>query len=307
MQATLYHRYGGPEVLETAEIPKPQPKANELLVRVHAASVSVGSVIMRSGKHPDSAFFSFMIKLIGGWPKPRKKVLGYEFSGVVEAVGGQVKGYRVGDEVYGTTTGLSQGAYADYVCVPENWKMGVVAHKPEKLSFEEAAALPVGAMTALHLLKKAGLAASQKVLVYGAGGSVGSAAVQLAKAAGAEVTAVCGTSKMTLAQAWGAAEVIDYTQTPLAQFPAHFDLIFDAVGKLPAKQLKKLLVPGGQFTSIRSLTSEKPEYLQQLKMLVAAGQFRPHLDKVFSRSQMREAHAYVDSGKKAGNVVVRMI
>lgn len=306
MQATLYHRYGGPEVLETAEIPKPQPKPNEILVRVHAASVSVGSVIMRSGKHPDSAFFSFMIKIIGGWPKPRKKVLGYEFSGVVEAVGGKVTAYKIGDEVYGTTTGLSQGAYADYVCVPENWKQGVVARKPESLSFEEAAALPVGAMTALHLMKKAGLAASQKVLVYGAGGSVGSAAVQIAKASGAEVTAVCSTSKIGLAKAWGASSVIDYNQTPLAQYPAHFDLIFDAVGKLPAKQLKALLVPGGQFTSIRSLTAEKTEYLQQLQMLVAAGQFRPHIDKVFSRSQMREAHAYVDSGKKAGNVVVRM-
>lgn len=307
MQALIYQKYGGPEVLETAEIPKPQPKPNELLVRVHAASVSVGSVIMRSGKHPDSAFFSFMIKIIGGWPKPRKKVLGYEFSGVVEAVGSKVTAYKIGDEVYGTTTGLSQGAYADYVCVPENWKQGVVARKPESLSFEEAAALPVGAMTALHLMKKAGLNVSQKVLVYGAGGSVGSAAVQIAKAAGAEVTAVCSTSKIALAKSWGANQVIDYTQTPLAQYPAHFDVIFDAVGKLPAKQLKALLVPGGQFTSIRSLTSEKTEYLQQLQMLVAAGQFRPHIDKVFSRSQMREAHAYVDGGKKAGNVVVRMI
>lgn len=306
MQATLYHRYGGPEVLETAEIPKPQPKPNEILVRVHAASVSVGSVIMRSGKHPDSAFFSFMIKIIGGWPKPRKKVLGYEFSGVVEAVGGKVTAYKIGDEVYGTTTGLSQGAYADYVCVPEKWSQGVVAHKPASLSFEEAAALPVGAMTALHLMKKAGLATSQKVLVYGAGGSVGSAAIQIAKAAGAEVTAVCSTEKTALAKAWGASSVIDYTQTPLAQYPAHFDVIFDAIGKLPAKQLKALLVPGGKFTSIRSLTAEKTEYLQQLQMLIAAGQFRPHIDKIFSRSQMREAHAYVDSGKKAGNVVVRM-
>jgi NADPH:quinone reductase-like Zn-dependent oxidoreductase len=306
MLATLYHRYGGPEVLETAEIPTPQPKAHEMQLRVHAASVSVGSVIMRTGRHPDSAFFSFMIKLIAGWPKPRKKVLGYEFSGVVTAVGGRVKGYQVGDEVFGTTTGLAQGAYADYVCVPEKWKQGVVAHKPAALSFEEAAALPVGAMTALDLYRHAGLNAGQRVLVYGAAGSVGSAAVQLAKAAGATVTAVCSSRKHDLAKSWGASQVIDYTQTPLAQFPTDFDLILDAVGKISAKELKKLLKPGGKWTSIRRITAEKSEYLHQLQMMVAAGQFRPHLDRVYERSEIRDAHAYVDAGKKTGNVVVRM-
>lgn len=307
MQTYVYHRYGGPEVLELTEIPKPQPKPNEILVRVRAASVSIGAAIMRGGKHPDSAFFSFMIKIISGWPKPRKKVLGYEFSGVVEAVGSQVSAYKAGDAVYGTTTGLAQGAYAEYVCIPEKWKMGVVAHKPEGLSFEEAAALPVGGMTSLHLWKGAGLAAQQKVLIYGSGGSVGSAAVQIAKAAGAEVTAVCSTSKMGLAKEWGADHVIDYSQVPLDQFPRYFDRIFDAAGKIPAKQLKSLLAPGGKYTSVRGLTSEKSEYLQQLNTLIATGQFRPHLDRVFPHHQMREAHAYVDSGKKAGNVVVRMI
>jgi len=306
MEAIVYYQYGGPEVLETAHIAQPLPKPNEILVRVKAASVSIGTVIMRSGKHPDSAFFSFMIKLISGWPRPRKKVLGYEFSGVVEAVGGKLTAFRVGDAVYGTTTGLAQGAFADFVCIPTSWKYGVVAKKPDNLSFEEAAALPVGAMTALHLWKNAGLKSGQKVLVYGAAGSVGSAAVQLAKAAGAHVTAVCSAGKIELARSWGAKQVIDYTNTPLAQFPADFDVVFDAVGKIPSKQLKSLLKANGKFTSIRSLTAEKQTYLQQLQMLVAAGQFRPHIDKIFPRHQIQEAHAYVDAGKKTGNVVVKM-
>ncbi len=306
MRAIVYHRYGGPEVLVQEEIPTPSPKPNELLVRVHASTVSAGTLVMRAGKHPDSKIFSFLIKIIGGWPKPRKSVLGYEFSGEVVAVGAKVSKFKVGDAVYGTTTGLRQGAYADYVCIPESWKMGVVAHKPAALSFEMAAALPVGAMTAMHLLEKAGLKAGQSVLVYGAGGSVGSAAVQLAKAAGANVTAVCSQEKSELVKKWGASQHFDYKTVPISEMGGPYDLIFDAVGKLPANTLRTLLRPGGKFTSIRQMTSEKSEFLQKLQLLVAAGQFEPHIDRVYPIEEAITAHAYAETGRKAGNVVLKL-
>lgn len=306
MRAIVYHRYGGPEVLVQEEIHKPKPKANEMLVRVHASTVSAGALVMRAGKHPDSKIFSFLIKIIGGWPKPRKSVLGYEFSGEVVAVGAKVSKFKIGDAVYGTTTGLRQGAYADYVCIAESWKMGVVAHKPAAWSFEMAAALPVGAMTAMHLLEKADLIAGQSVLVYGAGGSVGSAAVQLAKATGATVSAVCSQEKAQLAKKWGASQHFDYKTVPVPAMGGPYDLIFDAVGKLPAKTLRTLLRPGGKFTSVRQMTSEKSEYLQKLQLLVAAGQFEPHIDRVYPLEEVTTAHAYAETGRKAGNVVLKV-
>lgn len=306
MRAIVYHRYGGPEVLNLAEIPTPIPKNNEMLVRVHASTVTAGTLVMRAGKHPDSKLFSFIIKLIGGWPKPRKSVLGYEFSGEVVAIGSAVTKFKVGDAVYGTTTGLKQGAYAEYLCVPERWKLGVVAHKPVALSFEAAAALPVGAMTAMHLLEKAGLQSGQKVLVYGAGGSVGSAAVQLAKAAGGQVSAVCSSEKASLALSWGASAHYDYTKVPLTEMGGTYDLIFDAVGKVPAKDFQTLLKKGGKFTSIRQITSEKPEYLQKLQLLVAAGQFEPYVDRIYPLEEATTAHAYAETGRKAGNVVLKL-
>lgn len=304
MRAAVYHQYGGPEVLSIEEIAAPIPKNNELLVRVHASTVTAGTLVMRAGVHPDSKLFSFLIKVIAGWPKPRKPVLGFEFSGEVVATGNAVSKFKVGDAVYGTTTGLKQGAYTEYVCVPERWKLGVVAHKPAALSFEAAAALPIGAMTAMHLLEKAGLKNGQKVLVYGAGGSVGSAAVQLAKAAGALVTAVCSSEKAALAKSWGASTHFDYAQVPVTNMGSQYDLIFDAVGKIPSKKLRPLLKKGGVLTSIRQLTSEKAEYLKKLQLLVAAGQFHPHIDRVYPLSEIVAAHAYADTGKKAGNVVI---
>ncbi|MDP2188150.1 MAG: NAD(P)-dependent alcohol dehydrogenase [Sphingobacteriaceae bacterium] len=306
MRAIVYHQYGGPEVLVQEEIPMPTPKAHEMLVRVHASTVNAGTLVMRSGQHPDSKLFSFIIKLIAGWPKPRKKVLGYEFSGEVVAIGTKISKFKVGDAVYGTTTGLRQGAYADFVCVPERWKLGVVAHKPAAWSFEMAAALPVGAMTAVHLLEKAGLSAGQSVLVYGAGGSVGSAAVQLGKAAGAQVTAVCSLEKEALVKEWGASAHFDYKTVSVAEMGGQYDLIFDAVGKVSAKSLKSLLQPNGKFTSIRQITSEKAEYLQKLQLLVAAGQFEPHIDRVYPLEEAVTAHAYAETGRKAGNVVLKL-
>jgi NADPH:quinone reductase-like Zn-dependent oxidoreductase len=277
-----------------------------MLVRVHASTVTAGTLVMRAGKHPDSKLFSFIIKLIGGWPKPRKSVLGYEFSGEVVAIGSAVTKFKVGDVVYGTTTGLKQGAYAEYLCVPERWKLGVVAHKPVALSFEAAAALPVGAMTAMHLLEKAGLHSGQKVMVYGAGGSVGSAAVQLAKAAGGQVSAVCSGEKASLALSWGASTHYDYTKVPLTEMGGTYDLIFDAVGKVPAKDFQTLLKKGGKFISIRQITSEKPEYLQKLQLLVAAGQFEPYVDRIYPLEEATTAHAYAETGRKAGNVVLKL-
>ena len=208
MKAAVYHTYGPPSVLELTDIEKPIPKANELLVKVHAATVTAGDIRVRASDFP--TLFWLPARLIFGLFSPKKKTLGHEFAGVVEAIGSKVTKFAVGDAVFGTTTMLPHGSYAEYVCVPESWKSGVVAPKPENLSFQEAAATPIGAMTALFLLRKAKIDRSKKVLVYGASGSVGSYAVQLASHLGKSVTGVCSDTNMQMVQSLGADEVIDY-------------------------------------------------------------------------------------------------
>ncbi|MCP4424227.1 MAG: NAD(P)-dependent alcohol dehydrogenase [Chloroflexi bacterium] len=304
MKAIVYTEYGSPDVLQLKEVAKPVPKDNEILVKVQATTVTSGVLWARTGKHPDSKLFTLAIRLMFGIRKPRKTILGYEFSGEVETVGKDVTLFQVGDKVFGTTTGLKNGAYAEYVCIPEAWKQGVIAKNPANIGYAEATAVPIGSMTALDLLKKGNIQPGQKALIYGASGSVGSYAVQLAKAMGAEVTGVCSGSNFEMARSLGADKVIDYTQEDFTQNGETYDVIFDAVGKISRSLSKGSLKENGAYLSVKSPTSEKTEHLVYLRELIEAGKVKPFIDRSYPLAETAVAHRYVDKGHKRGNVVI---
>ncbi len=304
MKAIVYTEYGPPDVFQLTEIPKPTPKDNEILVKVYASTVTSGVLWARSGEHPDSKFFTLAIRLMFGFRKPKNTILGYEFSGEVEAVGKDVSQFMEGDKVFGTTTGLSNGAYAEYLCVPEKWKQGVLAKIPANLTHDEAAAVPVGGMAALDILRKANIQTGQKVLIYGASGSVGTYAVQLAKYFGADVTGVCSTANLELVKSLGAEQVIDYTKDDFRQNNKTYDVIFDAVGKISKSSCKGSLNNEGSYLSVKSPTNESIEKLDFLRELIEAGNLKPAIDRSYPLEQTAEAHRYVDQGHKKGNVVI---
>ncbi len=304
MRAMVYEEYGPPEVFQLREVEKPIPRDDEILVRVHATTVNAGVLWARSGRHPDSRFFTFVVRLVFGFRKPRKKVLGYELSGEVVSVGREVGSFEVGDHVFGTTTGLGAGAYAEYVCLPEAWKQGVAVKKSTTLPHDQAAAIPAGGMAALHILRKADIQRGQKALIYGASGSVGTYAVQLARHFGAEVTGVCSTSNLEWVGDLGADHVIDYTKEDFTQTGEAYDVVFDAVGKITRSRGKQVLKDGGTYLTVKSPTTESTEKLIFLGDLVEAGQLKPVIDRRYPLEQMVEAHRYVDKGHKKGNVVI---
>lgn len=299
MKAIVCTKAGPPDVLQLREVEKPMPRENEVLVRVHAATATIGDVILRK-LHP---MFFLPLQLFG---MKRKRIPGHEFAGQIEAICKEVKRFKEGDRVFGTTTGLSVGANAEYVCLPETWKAGVLATMPTNMTYEEAAAVPVGGMTALYILRKGNIQRGQKVLIYGASGSVGTFAMQIAKNYGAEVTGVCSTANVELVRSLGADQVIDYSKEDFTKSGRLYDVIFDAVGKTSLSRSKGALKEKGIYLTVRSSTSEKAENLLFLKELIEAGKVRSVIDRCYPLEQTAEAHRYVEAGHKKGNVVINV-
>jgi NADPH:quinone reductase-like Zn-dependent oxidoreductase len=307
MRAIVCNKYGPPEVLQLMEVPKPTPRDNEVLIKNYATAVTASDSLMRRDDLP--LMFSLMRGLGVGFLKPRKSIPGFIVAGEVEAVGKRVKLFRKGDQVYGSI-GIRMGAFAEYACIAEGGTLtGCLAIKPETMSYEEAAAIPYGAMIASHFLNKRNIQSGQRVLVYGASGAIGTAGVQLAKIAGAEVTGVCSTANLALVKSLGADKVIDYTEQDSLNDGELYDVVFDAVGRRKSSKLKvqckTALTPGGKYLSVDGgAPRPRAEYLVRLKKLIEAGKFKAVIDRTYPLEQMVEAHRYVDQGHKKGNVVI---
>lgn len=302
MKAVICTGYGAPEVLQIGEAAEPSPKDHEVLIKVRATTVHVGDTKIRKFDLPPLQWLP--ARLVLGLTSPRNPVLGMELSGEIESVGKAVTQFKPGDAVF-ALTGFSFGAYAEYKCMPEN---GMLAAKPTNLSFEEAAAVPGGGLTALTVLRKANLQRGQTVLIYGASGSVGSYAVQLARHFGADVVGVCSGANVDLVKSLGAGEVIDYTRHDFSQHGKTYDVVFDAVDKLSPTQGKALLKSTGIYLNVRrdsgSDRSLKPANLRFLKKLIEEGAIRVVIDRCYPFDQIVDAHRYVDQGHKKGNVVI---
>jgi len=294
MKAVVYERYGPPEVLQLKDIEKPRPKANEILIKVYSTTVTAGDWRMRKAE-------PFIVRVFGGLLKPtRVKILGFEVSGVIEEVGNKVKSFKPGDAVF-AGCGFKFGGYAEYRCLPEN---NMIVLKPSNMSFDEAAAVPVGGLTAIRLLRQAGVKKGDDVFVYGASGSVGTFALQLAKYYGANVTAVCSGTNLDLVTSLGADKVIDYTKEDFSQLTQRFDIVFDAVALTPRSKFRLLVKPGGKFVTVGGNPKSTPSDLATLKEIIEAGGLKSVIDRKYTLEQVREAHAYVEQFRKKGNVVV---
>jgi len=310
MKAVVCTGYGSPGVLELQQVAKPVPKDHEVLIRVHATTVHRGDVRIRSFDVPRGR--RFMARLVLGFARPKNPVIGMELAGEVESVGKDVTLFEPGDEVF-AFTGWGLGAYAEYVCLPERprksvTKDGMLATKPANMSLEEAAAgAATGGVTALGVLRKANIESGQKVLIYGASGSIGTYAVQLAKSLGADVTGVCSTANLDLVRSLGADRVIDYTQQDFTEGDETYDVVFDAVGKLSPSRAKRPLRKTGVYLNVNKDSPSgggSPEDLVFLKELIEAGKLRTVIDRRYPLEEIVEAHTYVEKGHKKGHVVV---
>ena len=324
MKAILWTAYGPPQVLQLGEVDKPSPKANEVLVRVRATTAFAGDCEMRNLKIP--VLYRIPMRIYVGFRRPKRiTILGQELAGEVESVGKEVSRFKPGDQVFGTT-GFRLGAYAEYVCLPANPDEGTLAIKPANMTFEEAAAVPVGGLEALYFIRQGHLRSGQQVLINGAGGSIGTFAVQLVKNEGAEVTAVDSTGKLDMLRSIGADHVIDYTREDFTKGGRTYDVIFDVVGKSSFSGTLKSLKEGGIYLLgnagliqavrgrwasrtgsrkvIMGTSNQNTKDLLTLKELIEAGKLKTVIDRTYPLEQMAEAHAYVDTGQKKGNVVI---
>ncbi len=328
MKAILWTNYGTPEVLQLGEVEKPTPKDNEVLIKIHATTVTGGCCELRRFEiHP---LFWLPLRIILGIRKPKKgRVLGQEFAGEIEAMGKDVVGYKIGEQVFGPTS-ISMGANAEYICLRGTNSMAII---PASITYDEATGIPVGGINALHFLRKAKIQRGEKALIYGSTGSIGTFAVQLARYFGAEVTAVCSAMTSELVKSLGAVRTLDYTATDFDKSRTYgddtYDVIFDTVGKSSFSRSKRSLKKNGRYLlanpllpqMIRGLwpslisgkkviyafASEKTEDLNYLVELIEAGEIKPVIDRRYPLEQVPEAHRYVDKGFKTGNVVITVV
>jgi len=325
MRAVVYDRYGPPEVLHFAEVPRPIPKDDEVLVKIHAVGVTRADCETRSANRRSGLLISLLSRLVFGVRRPRRPILGIEFAGEVAEVGRQVTEFAVGDNVFGSTAFFRFGAWAEYICIPQG---GRIAHMPAGLTFEEAAPITDGGLNALGCLRMAGPREGQRILVYGAAGAIGTAGVQLAKYFGADVTAICRAKHHELVRSLGADRVIDYTQEDFTRNGETYDVIFDAVGKLSFRRCRGSLNPGGYFlptdgppnafwalwTSrignkrvMPPIARSTKQDVLLLKELIEAGRYRVVIDRTYPFEDVVEAARYVDTAQKTGNVILTVI
>ncbi len=318
MKAIAWTHYGAPDVLQLVEMPRPSPGDGEVLIRVMASDVTAGDARIRGLNVPFG--FGFLTRLMFGVLRPRKRVPGMDFAGVVDAVGPSVTGFRSGDRVFGTA-GMRLGAHAEYLCLPQQ---AVMIRLPDEVSFQAGVACLFGGQTALHFLEdKAGLAAGHSILINGASGGVGSAAVQIAKYLGGEVTGVCSTANLDRVRSLGADRVIDYTAEGMFDDGRVYDFIMDLAGNIPVSTACSHLKPSGKFiavntgvlTNLRALfdarlisgvAEERTQILARLAGLIRDGHLKPVIDRVYPLAQIAEAHRYVDQGHKTGSVVIQI-
>lgn len=328
MKAIVYTEYGPPDVLHLTDVAQPAPQEDEVLIRVHATSVNFGDLMARNfgnvsvGEFNMPAILYFPARLAFGWRKPKNPILGSEFAGAVEAVGAAVTRFKPGDDVFGYR-GPKMGAYAQYLVMPES---GMMAHKPASLSYAEAAAVSYGGLTALTLLRRVNLQPGQRVLINGASGAIGAAAVQLAKQQGAHVTGVCGAARLAYVQSLGADEVIDYAREDFTARQESYDLIFDILGRSSFARCQRVLAPKGIYFPVSfkmkavmqmlwtkrsegqkvicAFSTEQPADLVFLRELIETGGYKSIIDRTFPLEQAADAHRYVEDGRKQGNVVL---
>jgi NADPH:quinone reductase-like Zn-dependent oxidoreductase len=303
MKAVVCIKHGSPGLLQIKEVPKPIVQEDEVLVKIVTTTVTSGDVALRKLTFLQFLLFWPLARFFFGVRKQRKKILGHEFAGIVEAVGNAVNRFAPGDAVFGTT-GFNGGAHAEYISCPEN---SMIALKPVKLSFEQAAALPIGGVSALHLLNKVDVQAGERVLIYGASGSIGTYAVQLARYFQASVTGVCSSSNLELVHSLGAETVLDYTRDDLSNTGESYEVIFDTVGKFSKSKARKLLTKQGRYISTHaSPIKETPDHLSLIRELASTGMLKAVIDQTYPLENIRDAHSYVEAGHKKGNVVIRI-